>query len=224
MSAFFRALLKTLKAALLVLGLGALGSLLLLITGLQKDLYHWLAAPEWALTGTPDTIVMLGGGGIPSESGLIRSYATAEFARAYTNAVCIIASPEDPGTRTQSDSDRMAQELIMRGVAPDRIRRETEGWNTWQQAEGVADMLGPGARTQTVLLVTNPYHLRRALACFHHAGIPGARGGPTRSVGIDAETGEHHWLRYGIWQAFAIQPVLVRECVALAVYKLQGHL
>lgn len=189
----------------------------------QPRLASWLAEPPGLEAGDPDWIVVLGGGGIPSESGLIRCWYGAERALEFPEAGCIVSLPADEDPE-EASVGRMKQELMMRGVAEDRIRMESEAVNTRAQADAVMAMLGASAPTSLVCIVTSPYHLRRAVDCFRAAGFRRIQGAEAESVGAEADMGGWTFLRYGLWAAWSHRPVLIRECMALAAYGWTGKL
>lgn len=191
------------------------------VSGLQGRWARWLAAPEYALERDPAYIVVLGGGGIPSKSGFVRTWHAADAAMEYEDAMVIVSLPAD-GDPEEASVGRMKQELILRGISEERILMETRGLNTHEQAINIRAMLGEEALAEPVLVVTSSYHIRRSVLCFRKAGFQeiGVRGAV--SIGAEADFGRWIFLRYGIWQALSDQPVYVREMVALAAYRVRG--
>ncbi len=169
----------------------------------------------------PRYLVCLGGGGIPSESGLIRCYATAELWRKYPESVCVVSLPSDGDPATNSVG-RMRDELVMRGVPAAAVRMEWRAVNTHEQAVNVAALLGPEGRTSEVRLVTSPWHLRRSLASFRRAGFTNVRVESAASVGAEADPGGGLLLRYGVWYNAQSGIECAREAVALLIYRLRG--
>src|SRR2546422_8299895 len=53
-------------------------------------LTDWLTAVESKANETPHTVVVLGGGGIPSGSGLLRTYYAASFGAMLSNVTFIV--------------------------------------------------------------------------------------------------------------------------------------
>ena len=96
-------------------------------------IYYWMGTSKAGITAKPDYIVLLGGGGMPSESGLIRCYHTALVARSFPEACVLIALPGDPADTTSS-LNRMRQELLLREIDTFRIITESQGANTRAQA------------------------------------------------------------------------------------------
>lgn len=199
--------------------------------------YGWLAVPEPNTPNTPDYIVMMGGGGIPSESGLTRAWKTAEAAAMFPNAKVIVAMPDEaskPEIRT------IEYELEVHGVARDRIRRESNGRNTREQAVEVFKMLKDqlGGQEVTIGLVTSPAHMRRTWGAFKKAGFRNLNVYPSWPEEIEADmsyqesesegssllenVGGNTTIRYRFWDNLAIMGRCNRETVALVYYKLLG--
>ena len=126
------------------------------------------------------TIVLLGNGVVtvgPPETaidllGVETAMNVSEAARVYRllGRRPIISSGGRPigGAGRRPEADVMRDYLIRLGVPADDITLEPASVNTIQQAEHVAAMLPGGAR---VLLVTEPTHMRRALALFRARGL-----------------------------------------------------
>src|SRR3954462_11304722 len=106
---------------------------LLSFTDLPYYAYHWLGVKGSNSTGTPDLIVVLGGSGMPSPDGLIRTYYAAEAAKQYSNARIIIALPYNEYDSLQQ-LEMMARELIVKGIDSTRISFEPFGFSTYSQA------------------------------------------------------------------------------------------
>lgn len=104
---------RTLARLLILAGLALLVLLTLCFTPVPWRIYRWLGTDSAALYAEPDYIVVLGGGGIPSESGLMRTYRAAEEGRRWPTARLIVALPGQVGADT-SQADRMRAELILR--------------------------------------------------------------------------------------------------------------
>jgi len=84
----------------------------------------------------PGVIVILGGGGMPSESGLMRCWYGAKAANYFYNAKVIVALPGDT-TDSLSSVNLMKKELVLRGVLAERISFEAAGTNTRAEAKNV---------------------------------------------------------------------------------------
>jgi uncharacterized SAM-binding protein YcdF (DUF218 family) len=195
--------------------------LALVLWGFPQGFHAWITTQNEPLKGAPRYIVCLGGAGIPSESGLVRTYYAAEYGKGLTNATWIVSLPCDGEPETNSVG-RMRDELVMRGVPSSAIRMEHRGWNTHQQAMEIARMLGPSALKEPVLIVTSPYHCRRSLLCFRRAGFARSGCTPAEDVYAEANPGKATRVRYGFWSALDWQLRVERELFAMAFYKLRG--
>ena len=182
---------------------------------------RWLKVPDAYATGIPEYIVVLGGGGIPSDTGLMRTYYGARHSLAFPDATVIVALPADEDPETSSVG-RMKDELVRRGVPASSILMETQGRNTHEQAERIRAMLGPGAIDVPVHIVTEGSHLRRSLLCFRKAGFSRVFGISTHNTGAGADVGTGTFLRYTLWTNLQLQIRVLREIIATGIYKLRG--
>lgn len=221
---------RLLRVLINVLGAVALLMLVLALTPLPGYALRWLshAGPESATD--PDVIVLMGGGGIPSETGLMRSYETATQARRHPKARVILAMPFEPG-ETNGRPGAVVRELILRGVDADRITQEGQGRHTREQALLVWNMVG-GKNPPAVLVVSSPEHVRRSVLAFRKVGFPQVRGVGTHGQMLVADLSLSHGrlpnpaqttlLRYHIWEGVIVEIRVLREVTALLYYKLQG--
>ena len=192
------------------------------IYGIPAPLARWLTDYHKGGTPTePRCVIVLGGGGIPSDSGLMRTYRAAEFGRDHTGAVFIVSLPADGDPDTNSVG-RMKGELIMRGIPAASVWMETKALNTHEQAVNLAKMLGCEALTGETMIVTSPWHVRRALLCFRKSGFANVRALAASNTGAEADFGGNTFLRYAFWTNLHDGIDCVRECCALFVYKLRG--
>jgi uncharacterized SAM-binding protein YcdF (DUF218 family) len=194
--------------------------LLLAVTGPPQGIVDWLEMPELAPSETPRNVVVLGGGGIPSGSSLLRTYCAAQYGKNLTGATFIVALPADGNPETSSVG-RMRDELVLRGIPLSAIRMEYHGLNTHEQAVNVQHMLGPEALKQPILIVTSGYHMRRAVSCFRKLGFTNVAGLLASEIGAEAEIGPWGWLRYGAWAHWEQGIRVSRELAALAAYKFE---
>jgi uncharacterized SAM-binding protein YcdF (DUF218 family) len=221
------------RIARLVLQAGGLAGLvvaLLCFTPVPWRLYRWLSTGP-APARSPAFIVVLGGGGIPSETGLMRTYEAAGVARRFPKARLIVALPSEGDPETGA-TGRMKAELVLRGVAARRILLEPQGRNTREQALNAAGMI-PGPETNAVLVVTSPEHLKRAVWSFRKAGLGNAAGAPAFEESADYELsydqqsggpdlGRLPMLRYDFWNNLGYLERSARELAALAYYRWMG--
>ena len=205
------------KGAALLLG----AFIIMGVTGIPRVARDWLTTASEPLGEAPRVIVVLGGEGIPSESGLMRTYCAAQLGLRYPAARLICCLPAD-GDPDASSVGRMRDELVLRGVARERVSLETHALNTHAQAVAVRAQLGEAALAEPLLVVTSPSHARRSLLCFRKAGF--RKVGCEAAIATDAEAdmGSHVFLRYGFWNMLEAQVRYGRELTAMLVYKLRG--
>jgi uncharacterized SAM-binding protein YcdF (DUF218 family) len=241
---FLRKVWSLTRALLALAGLGAVLLVVLAFTPYPWRVYMWLNAREPLPDREPDFIVVLGGGGIPSETGLMRTYAAADEARRHGGARVIVALPRD-GVGADSSLGRMLRELEMRGVGRDRFLEEDSGRNTREQALNVRALLrkegGPWGRPEEpfLLIVTSPDHMRRAVLSFRKAGFAVVRGAGAFGTSVNADltfdvaemgatppavpdVGDSMALRYVVWGNLSLEGKIARELAALGYYKAMG--
>ena len=214
---------RQLRRLLAVAGWLFVLQLVLAISGPPRWLTNWLNAQDCPPTVPPRYIVVLGGGGIPSGSSLIRIYYAAEFGRGLTGTTFVVAMPTDIDP-AESSVGRMRDELVLRGIPAASILMETRGLNTRQQASNVAALLGEKALSEPILVVTSEYHLRRAVMSFRKAGFTQVAGLNAAGVDTEADPGAWAWLRYGLWGNLVAEIKIQRELLGIAAGKLTGRL
>jgi len=196
----------------------------------------------------PDEIVILGGGGMPSETGLMRCWYGAKAANYFYRANIIVALPGDT-TDSLSSVCQMRDELVVRGIAKSRVSFEPFGTNTRAQAMNLASR--PSASCQvssikckvqsvktSILIITSPEHLYRAVLTFRKAGFRRVDGMPAFEAAIesglafdDRLLGGRRWMpgignnltvRYEFWTQLHYEELVIREWMAVVYYKLKG--
>ena len=197
--------------------------------------YHWLGTSKSELTIEPQTLVLLGGGGMPSESNLMRSWYMEKAAKTFIRANIVIAMPGDLDD-SLSTPQLMKKELKLRGIQPERISFESKGTNTRAQAlncQGIIKMQSP------VLLITSPEHMRRAVLSFQKVGFEKVNALPAFENATEAnlafnddklggntqfipDVGHSINIRYQIWNHLKYEILVTREITALLYYKLRG--
>lgn len=215
-----------------ILGMFAFLLFLLSFTPLPYHAYHRLGTTNAAISGSPEIIILLGGSGMPSPDGLIRTYYATEAALKYPDAIIIIAHPYGI-TDSLSQLRLMAKELIVKGIDSSRIAFEPHGFNTRSQALQVAAMYGDEKKHLTLLLVTSPEHMYRAVKTFAKVGFPNVGGVAAFEKPIDeekvidkTETDDMRVrslsLRYNVWSYLQYELIVMKEYSAILYYKLKG--
>lgn len=197
--------------------------------------YHWLGTSKSELKWEPQFIVLLGGGGMPSESALMRSWYVEKAAKSFPNAAIIIAMPGELKD-SLSTPQLMKKELEIRGINSEHILFEFKGTNTRAQAlncQGLVKMQSP------ILLVTSPEHMRRSVLCFRKAGFEKVNALPAFENAVEADlsfdddelggkktivpdVGQNINIRYQLWNHLKYEILIAREMVALSYYKIRG--
>ncbi len=197
--------------------------------------YHWLGTSKSELKQPPQTIILLGGGGMPSQSNLMRSWYVSHAAKSFPEAKVIIAMPGDLADST-STPQKMKDDLIIRGVDPTSITFESEGTNTRAQAMKCAGLV---KYQDPILLVTSPEHMRRAVLSFQKTGFERVNALPAFENAAEADfrfnddelggnkllvpdVGKNMNMRYQLWNHLKYEILIVREVFALSYYKLRG--
>lgn len=199
-------------------------------------MYHWLSMPDARLEIDPEWIVVLGGGGIPSESGLMRTYYGAQAAERFPDARIMVALPEYDGSKNSS-LRRMRGELVLRGVSAERIHLEPRGSNTRAQAVEIRQLVDAHAPT---MLVTSPEHIRRSVLTFRRVGFEQVGAYPASDTHADGDMAISEaaiddklplpslegslTLRYRIWTNLGYLTRFSREITAMSYYKMKGWL
>jgi uncharacterized SAM-binding protein YcdF (DUF218 family) len=227
--------LRLLRNLLVLIGFFFLICVILALTSAPFWGYHWLGTSKSELTWEPRTIVLLGGGGMPSQSNLMRSWYVDKAARSFPNANIIIAMPGDLSD-SLSTPQLMKKELMIRGIESDKINFEPEATNTRAQALNCQRLI----KMQTpVLLVTSPEHMRRSVLCFRKAGFEKVNALPAFENAAEADfsfkdddlggnkimvpdVGQNINVRYQLWNHLKYEILIAREIVAITYYKLRG--
>lgn len=210
-------------------------SVIIAFTSLPFWAYYWLGTSQSELNEKPETIIFLGGSGMPSKSNLIRSWFVAQAARSFPQAKVIIAMPGDISD-SLSTPVLMKNELLLRSIGESRIIFENEGTNTRSQVlncQGLVKMQSP------VLVVTSPENMRRTVLCFKKAGfekvnaLPAFENAPEADLTFNDDTldetktlapdvGKSINIRYQVWNHLIYEILFVREIAALSYYKIRG--
>lgn len=207
---------------------------LLAFTTIPFKGYYWLGTSNAKLESEPKAIILLGGG-MPSQSALMRCWYTEKASRSFPDATIIVAIPgnlED----SLSTPQLMKKELLIRGLNSNKIKFEDEGTNTRAQVLNCQRLV----KMQTpILLVTSPEHMRRSVLCFQKAGFEKVNALPAFENTIEADlffdddklggkrkylpkVGGNTNMRYKIWNHLKYEILIAREMIAIAYYKLRG--
>lgn len=218
-----------LKKLLLFLGACSAVFIVLSFTSIPYWAYYGLAATEDQLELTPSAIVIMGGDGMPSPSGLMRLYNGIQKAIEHPMSNVIIALPYNEYDST-FQLRLMASELVQKGVDPNRIIFAANGFNTRSQAleiKALADTAAP------ILIVSSPEHMYRSIHSFRKVGFQIVGGSPSFEKPSDEkklkdETNQDKTkvrnlaLRYNMWSYMKYEIIVLREYTAISYYWLKG--
>ena len=220
------------------LGILFLVAIILSFTSLPFWGYYWLGTSESKISEKPDYIVLLGGGGMPSESNLIRAYYVCEAAAESPESRIVISIPGDT-TDKKSTARMVAAELIQKGIEQHCIFYEEVGTNTRSQALQLQNFNGEKLTNKAILLVSSPEHMRRAIQTFRKAGFTRVNALPAFESALEAnllfkdkDLGGNNLpvpdisgsisVRYQFWNHLKYEILIAREIAALGYYKLRG--
>jgi uncharacterized SAM-binding protein YcdF (DUF218 family) len=200
--------------------------------------YYWLGTSESKITEKPDFIVLLGGGGMPSESNLMRAFFVFKAAQEFPESRIVISCPGDTAD-SKSTARLIATELISKGVDSKRILYEQTGTNTRMEALQMKKFNGEQLTSKAILLVTSPEHMRRAVLVFRKVGFIRISALPAFENALEADLvfkddelggnklpipdiGGNISVRYQFWNHLKYEILIVREITALSYYRLRG--
>ena len=203
------------------------------LTDVPYYAYRNLSMESESLDSSPDIIIVLGGSGMPSPDGLIRCYYAAKSAAQFQQAKVIIALPYATGKDSMSQLNLMAHEFHIRGIDSSRISFEPMGFNTHSQAVNIAQIVGVEKSSKSVLLVSSPEHLYRAIKTFRkqgfsHIGAVPAFDNPVdeakiKDTNLSKDTRvKNLTLRYNLWSYLNYELLVLREYCAISYYKIKG--
>jgi uncharacterized SAM-binding protein YcdF (DUF218 family) len=216
---------------LVIMGIVASVLLLLSFTDVPYHAYAYLGITDNRFTKDPEVIVVMGGDGMPSPDGLMRTYYAAKAAHKYKDAAIILALPATM-LDTLYQLRLLRQELMLRGVDSVRISFEPNGYNTHAQAVNIRAMY-PEKKTPVLLLITSPEHMYRSMHTFRKVGFAEVGGISAFEKPIDEENVkdkggkkevrvESLALRYNMWSYLRYELMVLREYCAICYYKTKG--
>ena len=220
------------RRILLFLGTMALTMLVLAFTRLPFDAHRWLGTAGGLCECPTETIVVLGGSGMPSGPELMRCDLAARMATENPEADLVLLLPQDSAL-----AEAMVQELGLKGVAPGRITILLHGRNTREQALDLQET-APRLQHKEIGLVTAPENMYRSLLTFRKAGFTRVCGSPAFDHALFDDLRYAHGrlggkayvpdvsgnmdLRYDLWNRLKLEITCLREYAALAYYRLNG--
>lgn len=155
-----------------------------------------------------DCVIVLGAkvnGTKPSGALTQRIWAAADYLAANPDTVCI-ASGGQGSDEGISEAECIRRDLIALGIAEDRIILEDESTDTLSNLQNSFVLLPPG--TERVGIVTNDFHIFRALAMARH--ISGLE-----FCGVPAASTPYGFIHYAMREFFAVAQGLVNGELSL---------
>lgn len=233
-----KCVLTFIRSVLLAFGVLFFVLLVLSFTTLPYWGYYWLGTSKSKITEKPDYIVLLGGGGMPSESNLMRAFFVFRAAQETPESHIVIATPGDTAD-SKSTARLVAAELISKGIDPKRILYEQTGTNTRMEALSLQKFDAGQISQKAVLLVTSPEHMRRSVLAFRKVGFTRISALPAFENALEADLifkddelggnkkfipniGGHTSVRYQFWNHLKYEILIAREMTALSYYWLRG--
>ena len=153
-----------------------------------------------------DCLVVLGAGlrpdGYPSETLRFRLEAALAYLDENPETACVVSGGQGFG-ESRTEADAMAEYLEARGLDGARITKEERSSTTVENIRNSSELLDPG---DSVAVVTNDFHLYRALRIAEKNGLPGA-------YGLAARTNPLY-----------LPQATLRECAAIVKESVTGNL
>lgn len=151
-------------------------------------------------------------------STAFRTLETARLYRMFQPGIVIVSGGMgDARVQLDPESDVMRQDLVALGVPSERIVMETASTTTREQAANLAPLLRARGADPFVL-VTSPYHIRRATKLFQAMGLhPVPASAPMRSEGVP---GRSQFVPHP--EALLVSEIAMREYLALLYYFVRG--
>lgn len=135
----------------------------------------WTAAAKMPPAGLDD-LVVLGAGlrpdGTPSEALRYRLDAALAYLEENPGTGCVVSGGQGFG-EVRTEADAMAEYLVEHGLDEGRITKEERSSTTAENVLFSSELIAPGSE---VGIVTNDFHLYRALRIAERNGLSGARG------------------------------------------------
>ena len=129
-----------------------------------------------AAPGPADAIVVLGAplradGSLPPIAEERVRVAVELYRRGRADVLCLTGGHCPPGhEHTAAEAEGMARAVRSLGVPEEALRIDRKSRSTRENAQRAAELLLPEGRRR-VWLVTQPFHLKRAIHCFRREGF-----------------------------------------------------
>lgn len=231
--------MKIIRSIFIISGIVLITMIILACTPLPFYAWYGLSMKKAGINRVPEVVIVLGGGGMPSESGLMRTWYAAKLGNRFPQSKVIIALPGNIRD-SLSALREMKSELISRGIISDRIILEDSGTNTRSQALQIRQLYfeTSPADQPAFVIVTSPEHLFRAVKTFEKTGLYRVDGLPAFESALEAdisfngkkigrrqwvpEVGKNLGVRYNFWTQVRYEMILLREYLAIGYYWMNG--
>lgn len=222
---------KSFKKIIVFLGYFFFSIVLLSFTDIPYYAYHYLGTANTIKINKPQLIILMAGNGMPSPDALIRCYYAANTALKSSCSKIIIAFPVN-NLEDLYELKLMKNELVLRGVNPDKIFYEPYGYNTYSQAQNIVKNY---QSDNSICVITSPEHSYRSIGAFRKAGFKYVTANPTFDNPLNEESIkdkssskdiriESLNIRYNLWSYLNYELIVIREYCAIAYYWLKGWL
>ncbi|MCF8228470.1 MAG: YdcF family protein [Bacteroidales bacterium] len=232
---FLKLIRRLLRYLVLTLGVAFLLMIILSFTEQPFWAYYWLGTHNSELEESPDYVVVMGAGGMPSPEGLMRCYYASKAAETFPESKIIIALPTLEEYFYVSHTYKMFKEIHKRGIDSTRFLFEIDGTNTRTQAVEIAEMI-PSRDTAALMIITSPEHMYRSVLTFRKMGFKEVGGVPSFEDALDEELlfdkeerkkkikslDRNVSLRYNMWNYLKYEISIIRESIAIAYYWVRG--
>jgi len=165
----------------------------------------------------PAKAIVVLGGGLKSDGSLGIStrervrYGVFLFKLGFGDYLILSGGDEVNG---KLEADQMYKMALNEGIPPEAVIKEDNSLNTHENAIYTKKILSRYGIEEKVILVTSPYHIKRALFCFRRQGIK-VLPAPVKNSEI---------YTYGLYQSLRNISLLVHEFLALAWYRYTGRI
>ncbi len=162
-----------------------------------------------------EAIVVLGGGLRPNGDMGVSTrerieYGIALFKQGLGNHLILSGGNAVSGC---TEAEKMFREALKDGIPPKMIIKESKSSSTHENAIYTRKILLQYGIDGKVILITSPYHMRRALLCFEKEHIDV----------IPAPVKDSEIYIYGFYQDLRNMHLLLHEYLALFYYWLKGY-
>lgn len=195
---------------------------------LLRSLESRYPVPPVDRLGGHDGVIVLGGafdhpasfvthGQVPLNDAAERMTLPLSWLRQHPGMDLVFSGGEGRlvGVTGVSEATLAHQFYAEQGLDMTRVQLESRSRSTRENAQRVAELLGPRCRTQRWLLVTSAWHMPRAVAEFQAVGCQ------VTPYPVDFRTGaDTPWTEYSVTESLHRWQLALHEWIGLAAYRL----